>query len=221
MTIMSITLVTSAILSSQFHRIELDGLWSLHDLYDFPRVHAQVYAFFYVIETPTLLRGDDFAAPFFEHPWVGGYDSVNFYHQLQSRVPRKARPDVVAIRYESPGWLDLSLLAGAAISIRIAVSSFIAAGERLNHLYTSIQRGIHDRKLARVDIKRKELELDRDQRQFARESGQELAVVMQFPHLEALRELTGDDLRTLKILLAHYRRVRSLARFQKNGQAKL
>ena len=32
------------------YRIEIDGEWSLRDLYEFPHVYAQLYSFLYVLE---------------------------------------------------------------------------------------------------------------------------------------------------------------------------
>ena len=73
---------------------------------------------------------------------------------------------------------------------------------------------MQNRKLTDLDIKRKQIELTRDQRQFALESAEELAERMHFERMAQLTELTDNEVAALKILLSLYRRLRELEKIE-------
>jgi hypothetical protein len=200
--------------------IGLDGDWSLADFYELPHTFAQVYAFHYAFRPGTEVRDRDrLAYAFASYPWRGGYSAVNFYIVLSSQIPRGLRPNVVSIRYASPGWFEVSLLVGAALSVGKVVNVFVTSAASLNKLYTEIHEGLHTRKLLRVEAERKRLELARDELNFVVQSSHLLAQALGFDSLKELNKLTESPLATLKILLSYYRRVRTLAEYAKEGKA--
>jgi hypothetical protein len=212
--------LTSPVRSGSY-RIRLDADWSLKDFYELPHVFAQVYAFNCAF---LLARGDGGSErvvyAFSSYPWRGGYSAVNFYNTLGYQVPLRLRPKVKSIQYASPGWIELSLLVSAALAIGKAIDTFVKSAGGLNALYTDIHRGMRDRKLMKIDVKLKELELTKAQIDFAVESSQRLAKDLGFEGLDELNEGTGNPLATLKILLSYYRRVRTLAGYAIKGKAK-
>ncbi len=207
-------------MANERYRVSIDGEWTLADLYRFPRTYLQLYSFFYVLrgEVPVDLERREQA--FRAHPWRGGYSAVNFYNDLGYLVPPSDRPRIQSIRFESPGWIDLGLAVGVAITIGKLVSAFTNAGAQLNALYSDIYKGLHERKLMRIKAKREELQLHREQLQFLEESCQTLSRLMGLKNLEQLHALTPNPLATLKILLSVYRRVRTLAGYEDAGKAK-
>jgi hypothetical protein len=76
-----------------------------------------------------------------------------------------------------------------------------------------------ERKLMQIDVKHKELDLARDQINFAIESSQQLAGAIGFESQEELNQRTGNPLPTLKILLSYYRRIRTLSKYVVKGKA--
>lgn len=203
------------------YRISIDGSWSLKDFYELPHVFAQTYSFncAFLIEEEAL-DPERLLQAFASYPWRGGYSAVNFYNVLANQIPRKLRPKVKSIQYASPGWIELGLFVPAAIEIGKVIGIFVVSAGSLHSLYSQIHRGLHDRKLLRIDEKRKDLELSREELDFSIESSEKLAKSLGFESLAKLNELTGNPLATTKILLSHYRRVRTLAKYTIKGNAK-
>ncbi len=207
---------------SSTYRIEIDGDWTLEDLYTFPRTYSQLYSVLFVLDETNLSDVDEERAErtFQAHPWRGGYSAVNFYGWLGYLVPRRDRPRIASIRYASPGWIELALAVGVAANLGRLVSTFVKAGHELNGLYSEIYKGLNDRKLMKVNAKREELDLRQDEVRFLEDATQRLSRLMGFPNVAAIHRLTGNPLATIKILLSIYRRLRKLAAYEEAGKAK-
>ena len=138
------------------YRIQIDGEWTLRDLYEFPRVYSQLYSFLYVLvfTPPDDLYDERVDSAFRSHPWQGGYSAVNFYNQFGYIVPTRDRPRIKSVRYGSPEWLELTLAVAIATNIEKLVTAFTKSGKHLNSLYTEIYKGMHDRRLMRIKVKR-------------------------------------------------------------------
>jgi hypothetical protein len=213
------------------YRIELDRRWSLEDLYTYPRTYSQVYAFLYSLLAQGEERDEDGEAawemehewlddPYLANPWIGGYDAVNFYRQLERRVPKVDRPQVLGLHYGSPGWIDLGLVVAVAVAIRSSVGAFVRAARELHDLYDAIYKGMRERKLMDISVKRQELSLEREKLEFIEDSTARLARLLGVGAPEKLHRRTGNPLASLRILLSYYRRVRTLARYSEKGKAK-
>ncbi|WP_309400017.1 hypothetical protein [Cerasicoccus maritimus] len=209
-------------MKSKAIKIPIDGSWTLDDLYTFPRTYSQVYGLVYALEaTLNRSRVDYRENAFTKHPWRGGYSAVNFYNNLHTLTPRDERPQVVSLQYASPGWIELTMVATVARNIKKIVKAFCAAGREIADLYDYIQKGITERELRKIEVQRKKLDLDKETIAFIKESGHELAEMMDFPYYEEINEITKNPLTTLKILLSFYRRIRTLVEYEKSGRAKL
>jgi hypothetical protein len=203
------------------YRIGLDAAWSLNDLYELPHVLEQVYAFNCVFLLAEQTQDPEkLIHTFSSYPWRGGYSAVNFYRVLRSQVPQRLRPTVRSMQYASPGWIELSLLVPSALLIGQMIDVFISSAGKLNALYTEIHKGLTERKLMRIDLKHKELDLAQHQIDFATRASEQFAKELGFQNLNQLNELTGNPVSTLKILLSYYRRVRTLAEYVAKGKAK-
>lgn len=202
------------------YTITIGGSWSLKDFYELPHTFAQVYAFHCA-----FLLMDEVDDPerlwyvFGSFPWRGGYSAVNFYNSLNSQVPLGFRPKVKSIQYASPGWIELSLLVPAAVAVSKVVDMFIRSASGLNGLYTEIYKGMHERKLMRIEAKRQEMDLTEKQIEFAVNMSKVLAEGLGFDRIEELNERTGHPVATLKMLLSYFRRVRKLAEYATTGKA--
>jgi hypothetical protein len=202
------------------YTITIGSSWSLKDFYELPHTFAQVYAFHCA-----FLLMDEVDDPerlwyvFGSFPWRGGYSAVNFYNSLNSQVPREFRPKVKSIQYASPGWIELSLLLPAAVAVSKVVDKFVRSASGLNGLYTEIYKGMHERKLMRIEAKRQEMDLTQRQIEFAVKMSKLLAEGLGFGRIEELNERTGHPVATLKMLLSYFRRVRKLAEYATTGKA--
>ena len=211
-------------MNSETFRIGIDGEWTLEDWYIFPRTVSQVYSFLYSItEIEALEEEPDednrLYITYVAHPWRGGYSAVNFYNYLENLVPKPLRPRVISIHYGSPGLFELGLAAAVALSIRKIVKAFCDSGRDIISLYNDIYRGLKERKLLSISVKREELQFKREQIEFMESSLESLSKMMAFDGVSELKQITSNELASMKILLSFYRRVRIVAEYQKNGKA--
>jgi hypothetical protein len=213
------------------YKINIDGKWTLEDLYLLPHTYSQVYGFIYSlngIKNIPLQPFDDFNMDFDERilftytsqPWKGGYSAVNFYNYLKNLVPPKHRPRIKSIHYESPGFMELILFVPVAMAIKEIVQSFCVAGESINSLYNEIYKGMQERKLLQINVKKEELELKKADLEFINSSTKALAELLGFKNLKELNKVTKNPLTSVKILLSFYRRIRDLADYTTKGKTK-
>jgi hypothetical protein len=80
---------------------------------------------------------------------------------------------------------------------------------------------LQKRKLLRLEVKQKGLELSRSQLHFIEEHAESMAKLLMFKGHSEITDRTGHPFITLKILLSYYRRLRKLAEYQSKGKADL
>jgi hypothetical protein len=204
------------------YKIKIDKRWSLEDLYIYPRAYEQVYfAFEALLPTDDKWVDSRIERAFRAFPWQGGYSAVNFYNQLKHATPKSSRPVVTEMRYASPGFIELYLSLPLAVHIASAVTavagSILACNKVYNQIYTDLQR----RKLLRMEVEQKKIELTRDEIDLVVDSSEILANMMGIDSADAIHNRTGNPLISLKILLSVYRRIRTLAEYQNKSKANL
>jgi len=202
----------------------MDGEWTLEDLYVFPHMYIHIYSFLYSFLRPIKDFDDEddrLVITYSAHPWRGGYSSVNFYNNLKYIVEPRHRPKIKSIQYASPGWLELTVLVGIALNIKKIVLCFTESANELNKLYNNIYKGMHDRKMMKIEAKRQSLFLSKEQSDFAIESANKLSQLLGFENVAQIQKLTKNPLATLKILLSFYRKIKVLTEFNSQGKTKL
>ncbi len=214
---------------ADIYKINIDGKWELKDLHSFAYAYTQVYALLYSIaegkvtqanpdEESEVAYNDSFEyesrTAYTRYPWRGGYSAFDFYQELYYSIPEANRPKIKSISYSSPGWLELTLVATAALSIEKIVKSIARSVEIIDMTVDRMHKRAQKRKLLKATTRNKQLELTAEDIRFLRESSDELARLMGFDSLDQLHNLTGDPLVSCKILLSFYRRVRPLADYQ-------
>jgi hypothetical protein len=203
------------------YTIQLDGIWSLEDLYVFLRTYEQVYFAAYSL-MPELTE-DELESVIYAYnafPWQGGYSAVNFYNQLKYAAPQVVAPKLVSISYASPGWMELTLLVSVALNIQKVIKSVCESLNECNETYTNIIKGMKDRKLMRLETRRanERIILTAPNQKYVEESSRDMANVLQIEDLERIDSRTGHPYRSLKIFLSLYRRIRVLAGYHEDGQ---
>lgn len=204
------------------HKIPIDGKWDLEDLHRFPRAYEQVYFMLYCLlphEDEWVQERIDYA--FKQYPWMGGYSAVNFYNKLKYSFPKKERPQVISLQYASPGWIELSIIVGVAVAGERIVKAIATAIREANSTYQEIHRGMQERKLHRIEVAKNELELEQQYQEFIENSVDRMVRLLGLSGIEKINQKTGSPLKTLKILLSLYRRIRTLAEYQNKGKTKL
>jgi hypothetical protein len=207
------------------YRIEIDKRWDLEDLYKFPRAYEQVYFALFSLfphdDEGTRERIDRAYASF---PWNGGYSAVNFYNNLKYILPKGQRPAVASIQYASPGWIELfHVVLPVALGIAAIVKAVCSSFNNANNTYTNIHKGLTDRKMLRIEVERKEIELLEKHMDFVKKSNLDMAQILQLQpsQIAVINAKTGSALKTLKIFLSIFRRIKTLAEYQTKGKADL
>jgi hypothetical protein len=202
--------------------IQMDGRWTLEDLYKFPRTYEQAYfALDALIPSESQVDIDRVDRAFKAFPWQGGYSAVNFYNQLKYATPIGARPEVISIQYASPGAITLNLILEQAELLAAIVGAVAGSIAACNTLYNKIMNDLQHRKLLRIKVERENIALTRDELALISEYNQEMATILQIDTPDALDARTGRPFVSLKILLSVYRRVRTLADYRNKGKALL
>jgi hypothetical protein len=205
-----------------YYRVILDKDWKLNDLYEFPHAYGQVYAFIYCLDSDLGPRNQArIARALEEYPWRGGYSYVNIYTVLQNQVPIRERPRIKSINKSSPGWLDLFLNLDVAMQVAQSVATLSAAGAAAVLAYKKIHKTLTD-----IDVERKKkslesLHLTQAQAKAVTEMCKEMGKFLGFENLKELHQYTGNPEVTLKLLLAHYRRLSTLIEYVNEGKAEL
>lgn len=199
--------------------IHIDGNWSLEDLYLFPHTFEQMYFFVRSLDTnlnEVEIERIDFA--YNSMPWQGGYSAVGFYNQLKTSTPAQRRPKLKSFQYASPGVIDLALIVAYGLSVGKLVKIFCSSVESINATLSVIYRDLQKRKLLRIEVEERRLQLSRSELDFSEECAETIASIFGWD-VKYLTAKTGNPYKTLKILLSIARRLRILAEYQLKGKA--
>lgn len=204
------------------YRVLMDERWDLEDLHLFPHAFGQAYSFIYCLDTdlePRKAARIDEALQ--EYPWQGGYSYVNVYQVLHHQVPAEERPKIRAIQYASPGWMDLLLNPDVALRIAKCVGILLGAGVAAVEAFKRIDR-------LRLDITRErrsasvvQINLAADQIAALNRLCDEAAKHLGFGSLDRLNKRTKNAETTMKLLMAHWRRMSQLVKYVETGKIQL
>ncbi len=136
-------------------------------------------------------------------------------------MPKRWRPVIRSMQYASPGWIELSLAVTIALNIKTIVGHLVSSAGQINKLYGTIHKGIVERNLQRIEVRKKELTLQKEDLEFAIDAAERLARALGFDNLAALQRRTNNPLASLRILLSFYRRIRTLSGFVNSGKVNL
>ena len=209
--------------------LKIDKDWNMDELATLTKLYNQCYSLVYSLSGFELESDDERAIDWFKgvyakYPWRGGYSTVNFYHSLYAKLPYDARPAILEIQYASPGHIKLKealIAAGMLAGIVAAITNSI---DDIHDTYNKIQHGMSQRKLTKLEVELKELELDKERLKFVKESKKELIHKMKIPQVmesELSRRSDGNELMELKILMSFHRRIEPLAIMQGTGMLKI
>lgn len=76
-----------------------------------------------------------------------------------------------------------------------------------------------DIKLQRLEIRRRELTLQKDELEYIEHSAHIITKIFNFDNIQEINERTGHPYISLKILVSLYRRVRTLVNYEQKGKA--
>ncbi|MCC6963950.1 MAG: hypothetical protein IT585_11915 [candidate division Zixibacteria bacterium] len=196
-------------------KLALYGRWDFEELMEMTRDYIQLYGFAYSLsdELPAH-RVSEIEYIYGKFPWRGGFSTVNFFSQLFHNIPPPSRPKVLRIQYASPGFIEISAIAGAALAVAGFVKALCVSINAAHELYRNIQRRSVELDLSKINLAKEQLNLTRAQIEFCGEaSGQLTKVLGLSPSQDALLEqrTQGNKVMKTKLLLSVFRRAINLA----------
>jgi hypothetical protein len=200
----------------------MDERWELEDLYGFPHAYSQSHAFIYCFDSeldPRNATRIDTALE--EYPWRGGYSYVNIYTVLHHQIPVPHRPKIAAIQYASPGWIDILLNPDVALQVAKSVGILLGAGVAAVEAIKRIDKARLEMAYQRRKMRGEFAALSAAEAKALNEMSEEVAKHLGFGSLASLNERTRNPEVTLKLLLAHHRRLRILTEYVKSGKIAL
>ncbi|UCV04388.1 hypothetical protein [Dechloromonas denitrificans] len=209
-------------MSPDSYRVLLNEDWELEDLYEFPHALSQCYAFIYCLDSELQPRDRErinFALR--EYPWRGGYSYVNIFTVFKNQIPLLDRPKIKSIQKASPGWLDLFLNINVAYQVATAIAVLSGAALSAANVYKKANKLILEVNAARRKETVERLTSTAGEMKAFNSMCTELAKNLGFKSLKELHEHTGDPEISLKLLMAHYRRMSVIVEYADKGKATL
>jgi hypothetical protein len=127
----------------------------------------------------------------------------------------------VSISYASPGWIELSVVVLAFMGATRFIKSVSGAINQANSTYHEVVTGLSKRKLLKLEVKKAELDFEREELEHINNCTKSMARLLGFHNLDEINRLTGNPYKTLKILLAVYRRARTMAKLEHKEKIQL
>lgn len=146
---------------------------------------------------------------------------MNIYTVFQNQVPAYDRPRIKSISKSSPGWLDLLLNQDVAIGVARAVATLSAGAAIAVGSYHQIHKMLSDIAVSRKRNKVEQMRLTLDEAKIVTDMCDEMARFLGFRNLKELHRYTGNPEVTLKLMLAHFRRISTLVEYVENGKVAL
>lgn len=204
------------------YRVELNEDWELEDLYKYPHALSQCYAFVYCLDSVHESGNHERIAHAMQtYPFRGGYSYVNIYSVLKNQIPKAERPRIDTMSKQSPGWLDLILNVEVAYHLAASVSALAGAGITAAAAYTKAYKILMALNAARRKAENDRLKASTVQLKEMNILCLELAKNMGYKSLQELHEYTGDVEVSMKLLMAHHRKMEVLVTYMKKGKATL
>lgn len=205
---------------SKTYRILIDGRWSLEDLMNFSRIYFQNYSFLYCLDTEAVeIASTKISYVLEKYELRDGLSYVNIYDIFRSSIVEEDHPQIKSIQYASPGWIDLILNHDVATQfakvLGIYLGSVLAIAKTYKQLYKIYSELNQKRKKSKINS----LKLDQSLVKHVQKLNDELAKGLGFNSLIELDKHTKDTEETSKLLMAHYRRIKKVAKFVQDGKA--
>lgn len=197
--------------------IKLDGELYLDDLAAVPKLYQQLYSFHYGLHHLGRPAVKDALNRLLDK-WRGGINAVNIFTGLRSVTPSIHRAQVKGLHFASPGHIKLELLKDLASEISEACSKIEHNNnfKSAEDLYAEIYSYFRAEKLAGFDRDgfAKSSNINSAQSKRLNEFVDEYFDLMGWASYSSNFAALGlDPLAKIRMLLAYYRRLRSLRRY--------
>lgn len=202
-------------------RFLLDGNW---DMREFAKFHSQISDLYALTKSvvffqdiPGFNEVKRSIVEAFIRPWQGGGSYLGFFKSLAKLGGREFRPNIKAIQWASPGYLDVTGNEESFERIVGLVDHYDRNQRRIMSAYSELWQYMSEMKLLKLDPR----VFDRQSSvaEDVRELTEDLASCLDVAEYETVRAMAGGDaLVAAKVLLASARRVAKLHAFFSEGR---
>lgn len=193
--------------------------WDLTDLYEFPHLYEQCYSFVYCFGSRRTIDQTNYIETSMRSlPWKGGFSYVSMYHAMHKLVPYSYRPKIRGMYKGSPGYIDIGLWRDIAAIIALSVTTLSTTLIAATKTYTAIRKLLGEAELVRKSQLAQSVAADVAMAKSMRSLAVEMAKYLGFTNLKALQDRAGSAEIALKLIAAHFRRLKGLAEFVVDGK---
>lgn len=200
--------------------VNIDGRWEVSDLRKFSDLVQDCYSFGYALHGATEAASRrTIERIFHKYPWRGGFSAVNFFKSLYKGIPQEDRASIKSISYASPGDIKFIMNDEVAEAVRDLVLDINEEHSDASAAYKEIYRTLQDR--GWLGKSETDLALDDfDEAELRALLARGCAAFAIGDHSTNILNLASNDhLAAVKIVLAYYRRLKSLADYVATGKA--
>ncbi|MCA1454159.1 hypothetical protein I6F35_13165 [Bradyrhizobium sp. BRP22] len=200
----------------------VDGEWDMPDFGQFYSLYSDVYYFLSAVhafadESVEIEKKKTIKQTFVHTPFKGGFSYVHFYTALPAIVPRNERLRMDKIKYESPGYVDVSGDSETFAETESIILSFLNNRAPLRELYNTLHSFLSKKRY--LVMAAEEFSENAPASEYINQAAATRAETRQIRNTETVRSLVKNNpLAFAKIVLSLYRRLDEASRFFAQGR---
>lgn len=196
------------------YMLGIDNELYTDDLSTIPYIFQQLYSFHYALEHLAVESVKN-RVVYLLSSWTGGASAVNIFTGLRSLIPTIHRPQVNAIKYNSPGYIELNLLPKIAKSVEFSMDRSLANFRfyRMESFYNGTYKYLKENKISGFDyagVDLKSIINDGTEKHLARRVSIFMRLLGWSQYQSTFDKLGAHPLQQLRTILAYYRRFKKL-----------
>ncbi|MFJ5509209.1 hypothetical protein [Pectobacterium jejuense] len=196
------------------YMLGIDNELYTDDLSTIPYIFQQLYSFHYALEHLAVESVKNRVVCLLSS-WTGGASAVNIFTGLRSLIPTIHRPQVNAIKYNSPGYIELNLLPKIAKSVEFSMDRSLANFRfyRMESFYNGTYKYLKENNISGFDYEGVDLKAiinDDTEKHLARRVSIFMKLLGWSQYQSTFDKLGAHPLQQLRTILAYYRRFKKL-----------
>lgn len=196
------------------YMLGIDNELYTDDLSTIPYIFQQLYSFHYALEHLAVDSVKNRVVSLLSS-WTGGASAVNIFTGLRGLIPTIHRPQVITIKYNSPGHIELNLLPKIAKSIEYSMDRSLTnfRFKRMESFYNGTYKYLKDKDISSFDdagVDLSSLIDDDTEKHLARRVSIFMKLLGWSKYQETFDTLGAHPLQQLRTILAYYRRFKKL-----------
>lgn len=186
--------------------------WEFEDLKDLYKKFTQVYDFIYISNRYVANFGQTM-------PWQGGFNYTYFYKKIKEFILPKDYSKLNSIHYASPGYIKIESEPEISRLALIAINHYAKNKQDNDRVYLELQNRIKELQLNQIEPTSAVSYFEEDSECIA--LYKQLAAALQGVEIDWLNKFVESDFERCKILMGHFRRIRTFNNYLKDGNVRV